>query len=716
METKRVILTRVGFAYLAFALVALAILGQVLYLQLVKGDELRAEAENVSQRQRAVPASRGDILASDESPLASSLTHFHIAMDPNSSGLSDSIFRADVEKLAAGLSRIFPEKSARQFSQIIRNARAEGKQYLMLRRDASFDEAEAVKQLPVFILGRYKGGLILETVTRREKPYNMMASRTIGNLNEGETGNVVGIEGAFDHHLRGRDGFRYEYRIGGGTWMPLNLENELDPQDGRDVVTTIDVRYQDVAQQALLDLLSYHQAHHGCVVLMRVKTGEVLAIANLGRGSDGNYYEDYNYAIGERVEPGSTFKLPAIMAALEDGYVTPDDTVNTFRGSYPFYNHRVTDSHQGGYGMLTIREVIEKSSNIGMARIIDRYYRSNPQHFIDRLYAMGLNKPLGLEIVGEPAPLIKSPADKDWWGTTLPWMAHGYELEMTPLQILAFYNAIANEGTLVKPRFIKAIREHSQVSLEIKTEVIKTSIASRKTIQQAHEMLVGVVQNGTATNLQPKYYRIAGKTGTAVVAQGDRGYRAEGGKKEYRASFVGYFPADHPEYSCIVVISRPNMGEYYGNRVAGSVFLAIADKVYANNIALHPELSRADSLDPNLLPPVRPGFGSEISSLLKQLNIPLSTQPEPGKLYLFMPDRGRMQPEPLGGFTSVLPDLTGLGLKEVLPELENLGIPVDIRGYGRILSQDPVAGTSLDSVSRVTLELTTYEKVEGTDR
>jgi len=712
METKRIILARIGWVYLSMAVVALAILAQVLYLQLVRGDELRDDPNNVSQRQRPVPASRGDILAADGSPLASSLTTFDLAIDP--SCIADTSFNKDIEALARGLSNLFPEKSARQYSQMIRNARSAGKEFLPLKRKISFDVAEQVRELPLFSLGKFKGGLILDPVTSREKPYQLLASRTIGNLNQGEEGNVVGLEGAWDHFLKGRDGLRFEYRIGGGTWVPVSLENEIEPMDGRDVVSTIDVKYQDVAQQALYDLLEYHQAHHGCAILMEVASGEVLAIANLGRGSDGKYYEDYNYAVGERTEPGSTFKLPAIMAALEDGYVDLDDTINTFRGSYPFYDRRVTDSHTGGFGMLTVREVIEKSSNIGMARLIDRYYRSNPQHFIDRLYAMGLNKPLGLEISGEPAPFIKSPADKDWWGTTLPWMAHGYEVLMTPLQVLTFYNAIANDGKMVRPRFTKELREHSQTWREIKTETIRNSICSRSTLEKAREMLAGVVTNGTASNLKPKYYTIAGKTGTAVVAQGDAGYRSEGGKKEYRASFVGYFPADKPRFSCIVVITRPNMGEYYGNKVAGSVFLAIADKVYATTTDLHAELVLAEGLDPEALPLLKPAPGAEMASLLDFMNLRMNPVPDPEQYYIYIPDHGRVQPEPLGKFDQALPDLTGLSLRDVLPELENRGMSFEIKGYGPVRSQSPSPGTPLDSVSHVSLELSVNEIPDST--
>lgn len=710
MEIKRSILTRIGWVYLATALVAVAIIGQVIYIQVVDGETYRLKAEEASERSQIIPANRGDILANDDRLLASSLPKFDLGIDPNSKGITQQSFSQHIDGLAAGLSRLFEDRSAAAYKRLITQARNEGKVYQVLKRNISYKEAEQAKELPLFNLGRYKGGRVLDPVTNREKPYQLLASRTIGYLNEGESGTLVGLEGAYDHQLRGRDGVRLEHRIGGGNYVPLNMDNEQDPVDGLDLITTIDIKYQDVAEQALYDLLQYHKAHHGCAILMEVATGKVLAIANLGRYADEKYYEDFNYAIGERVEPGSTFKLPAIMAALEDGYVSLDDTINTFRGTFQFYDQEVKDSHEGGFGNITVREVIEKSSNIGMARLINRHYRSNPHHFIDRLYGMGLNQPLGIELKGEPAPRIKSPDDADWWGTTLPWMAHGYELEMTPLQMLSFYNAIANNGKMVKPRFVTGFRNHSKVIRETKTEIIKHSICSKATLEKAQELLKGVVQQGTATNLRPKYYNIAGKTGTAVISQGDRGYRAEDGSKAYRASFVGYFPAENPMFSCIVVISRPNMGVYYGNRVAGSVFQTIADKVFATTLALHPTLTISEQLAENPVPAVKSGKWTDLQGLLKKLNIP-HHRPAGANLFVNTVREGQqLRVEPFGEIAEVLPDLSGLGMKDILPLLENRGITVKPHGYGTVYSQEPAAGTPLGSINSVTLYLSVNEE------
>ena len=709
-------MTRIGWIYFLLLLAALAITGQVIYIQVVQGDALRREAEQISQRSMILPATRGDILADDGRALASSVPRFNLAIDPNSKGMKpDSLFWNNIEPLSAGLARLFGDHTAAYYSRIIRQARKAGKKYLILKRNISFEESEKVRQLPLFNLGKYKGGLILERVTSRERPYDLLASRTIGYLNKGSSGTVVGLEGAYDHELKGREGLRYEHRIGGGQWIPVSLDNAIEPVDGKDVVSTINIKFQDVAEQALYELLQSHQADHGCAVLMKVATGEVLAIANLGRTSDGNYHENFNYAIGERVEPGSTFKLPAIMAALEDEYVTLDDTVNTFHGAFKFYDRYVYDSHKGGFGVLTVRQVIEKSSNIGMARLIDRCYHNNPQHFIDRLYAMGIDKPLNLDILGDPPPRIKKPGDPDWWGTTLPWMAHGYELELTPMQILTFYNAIANNGKMVKPRFVKGLRDHSLMVRTMKTEVIKNSICSRSTLKLARELLEGVVERGTASNLRPKYYKIAGKTGTAVIARNDRGYVDEAGNKAYRASFVGYFPADHPMFSCIVVISRPNMREYYGNKVAGSVFQTIADKVYATELALHPQLTVPDVLPAGQrLPVVRPGVWNEVSLLLHDLNFKVSGNTTSAFSVAALPQGSGYRLEPVGTAPAQLPDLRGFGLKDALPVLENLGLKVKINGYGFITAQTPAAGTPVRGLHQIQLELSVNEEYKAT--
>ncbi len=702
MEIKKPILSRLGIVYMVSFAVALAILGQVLYIQLVAGDRLRVEAETFSETHRPIPSSRGNILARDESALASSLPRFDVAMDPNSSGMDQTVFDQELNGLSAGLSALFPEKTTAQYLQMIRKARTDRRQFVLLHKDASFDEARMVKKLPLFNLGQYKGGLILTQAEKRERPYNQLAGRTIGYVSEGET--VVGIEGSFDYFLKGTDGQRLEQRVGGGTWMPLNTENEIDPVDGFDVVTTLDVNYQDVAETALHECLVTYQAEYGCAVLMEVKTGEILAMANLGKADDGNSYEIMNYAINDCLEPGSTFKVPSIMAALEDGYVKPTDMIQTYAGKFSLYNQQITDAHTGGHGLISVKEVVEVSSNIGMATIIDKYYGDNPEHYLERLYGMGINKPLNLDVEGGQEPRIKTPSSKTWSKATVAWMGFGYEVEMTPLQVLNFYNAIANNGTMVRPMLVKALKSHSQIIKTYKTEVMKSSICSRETLETVRDMLIGAVNEGTAKNLKNELYQIAGKTGTAVISQGAKGYKNEGGRKDYRASFVGYFPAENPRYSCIVVVSRPLGGTYYGAIVSGTVFKAISDKVYATNLDMQKALTASKDSTLEHIPSVSPGFAPDADKVLKILNIPFNAGSQVSLAQVLRTGE-RLKAEPINPADTVLPSFIGMGLKDVLPVLENMGYKVRTKGSGRIVMQSPAPGTARDSVGVIEFKL-----------
>lgn len=675
---------------------ALMILGKVLYLQLVEGEKWKAEAEKVSQQKRIIPASRGDILAADFRPLASSVPSFTVAMDPNSSGMADSTYRKELPGLCVELSRLFKDRTAREYQNRIEEGRKRGSRYVVLQTKVSFKELQELKKFPLFRHGQYQGGFIADQTNNRARPFSLLASRTIGYVNQAEEETKVGIEGAFDTYLKGMDGLRHEHRLGGGNWVPVSTENEIDPRDGLDVVSCINIDYQDVAEQALYDLLKIHNAHHGCAILMEVKTGEIRAMANLGRADDGEYYELKNYAIWERTEPGSTFKLPALMAALEDGFVELEDTINTFRGEFKFADRKVTDSHTGGFGMLTVAEVFEKSSNIGMARLIERYYQKDPARFINRLYSMGLKNPTGIEIEGEQEPFIKNANHSTWSKVTLPFMAHGYELLMTPLQVLTFYNAVANNGTYVRPRLIKGLKDHSQMVKEYKPEIVKSSICSNETLEKAKRLLEGVVERGTAVNLKSDNYKIAGKTGTAVIAQGDQGYLAGNGKKDYRASFVGYFPADHPKYSCIVVITRPNMGEYYGNKVAGTVFREIADKVVATDIDLSRETSlmaRVDQEAKRAFPMPTSGSFEALKTVSRKLDLPGFGLGKEGQYVKVDTNEETVRLTDLPQKEGLVPDVMGMGLKDALPLLENAGFVVKASGYGRVKQQSIEAGS-----------------------
>ncbi len=458
--------------------------------------------------------------------------------------------------------------------------------------------------------------MLYQPENSRIMPNGLLARRTIGYVTEDSTSNIVGLEGSFNNYLSGKDGFKVQQRLTGGAWIDVENLETVHARPGYNVVTTINLDLQDVAEHALYRQLSKSNAHHGCVVVMEVHTGDIKAIANLEKGSDGAYHETYNYAVGESTEPGSTFKLMSMITALEDGVIDLDDTINTGDGTVKYYDKIIRDHEEKGLGKITARQVFEHSSNVGTAKIIYENYKDNPRRYVDRLYSMQINKPLDLQIKGEGKPVIRYPGEKLWSGISLPMMAYGYEVQMTPLQILTFYNAVANDGKMVKPRFVTEVRDGNWPVKTYDSEVITNAICSRSTIRKAQSLLEGVVENGTAKNLRNSNYKIAGKTGTAQIANEKYGYRS-GERISYQASFVGYFPADDPLYSCIVVVNAPSNFVYYGNVVAGPVFKEISDKVYAtsfyrNLVALAPKDDK-----PLKAPDAGNGYYADINKTLR---------------------------------------------------------------------------------------------------
>jgi len=582
-NTRKEIVIRLSIVYIAVLLFALVIVGKVVFLIVIEHDKWSSN-NVITQREIRVEPDRGDIRSEDGRILATSVPYYEIRMDLKCAGLTNAVFNSKVDSLSLCLSRLFGDKTPAQYRRMLVSGRYKGVRYQLIRRKVDYLQLKKLEKFPIFRLGKYKGGLIVLQENVRIQPFVNLANRTIGYENKG--GTMVGIEGAYNNELKGVEGIRMAQKIAGNYWMPIDDENSVEPQNGKDVVTTIDVNVQDVAQHALLQQLQKHAASHGCAILMEVATGDVKAIVNLKKDNSGFYTEQYNFAIAERTEPGSTFKLASLMVALEDGYINLDDTVDTGNGVVYYYDHPVRDTREGGYGKLSVQQVFEVSSNVGVSKIITQYYAKNEERFVNRLKRMSLTEPLGVEIKGERAPYFKYPGDTLWSGISLPQMSYGYEVEQTPLQILTFYNAVANKGKMMKPRFVKGIADHGKIIKEFDPEVINPSICSRSTIQKAKKMLEGVVENGTAQNLKNTNYKIAGKTGTAQIANQKYGYKYQS-HISYQASFVGYFPADKPKYSCIVVVNAPSSGVYYGNLVAGQVFKEIADKVYSTSIDLH---------------------------------------------------------------------------------------------------------------------------------
>ena len=476
--SNKQMMNRSYVVYFAIALVGVSIIAKVLYIQFVEGSYWREKAENLTTVYRNIDAVRGNIYSDDESMLATSVPIYEVRMDLNADGLTDKAFNENIDSLSIKLSNLFADQSPVDWKRQLVAARQKGERYHLIRRRVKFHQMKVLRDFPIFNRGKFKGGLIILQQNRRERPFRMLAARTIGYDREGVA--PVGLEGAYRGELAGVSGKRLMQKISGGLWMPINDENEIEPMDGYDIHTTINLNIQDVAENALLDQLKIHDAHHGCVILMEVETGEIKAIANLSKDGDGDYYEYYNYAIGESAEPGSTFKLPSLVVALEDGYIKLNDSIDAGNGTADFHGETMRDSKDGGHGKISVEEAFALSSNIGVMRIIEKYYANEPAKFINGLRRMNLGESIGIEIAGEGAPLIKDPTDKSWSLISYLWTSIGYEVKMTPLQILTFYNAIANDGKMMKPIFVRKVTDKSSVISEIDPQVINSRVCSER--------------------------------------------------------------------------------------------------------------------------------------------------------------------------------------------------------------------------------------------
>ncbi|HET6245580.1 MAG: transpeptidase family protein [Bacteroidetes bacterium] len=698
MEAKKGIILRVYLVYLVFALFGLAIIARAFAIQFWEGEHWKMQSENQTLDYREIEAVRGNIFAADGSLLATSIPNYEIRMDMKVG--SQEVFSEKVDSLAFCLSSLFNDKSANEYKKQLVSAKKAGDRYHLIRRNVNYNQLKKIRNFPICRLGKYKGGFIYLQKNVRERPFQVLAARTIGYAREGV--NPVGLEGAYTKELGGVGGKRLMQKIAGGVWMPVNDDTELEPEDGSDLVTTLDINIQDVAEYALLTQLIKHNAAHGCVVLMEVSTGHIKAIANLSKTTEGSYYENYNYAIGASTEPGSTFKLATLMAAMEDGLIKPTDSVDTEDGSMKFYDRVMYDSHKGGYGKITVQRAFEVSTNVGVSKLINSSYAKNPQKFIDRLNSMNLNNQLNLEIPGEGKPKIKNANDPGWSGVSLPWMSIGYETRLTPTQILTFYNAVANNGKMVKPMFVKEIKQRGKVVKRFKTEILNDAICSKKTIDNAQRMLEGVVENGTAINLKNASYKIAGKTGTAQIANDKYGYK---GKLSHQASFVGYFPADKPKYSCIVVVNAPSNNVYYGNLVAGPIFKEIADKVYATNLDIHKPIDFEPHLAKTSVPYSKHGYYNDLKKVFETLQIALDNKAQTKEWVRTSTTEKHVEIYDINYTSGLTPNVIGMGLQDASYLLENKGYSVRVTGRGMVKRQSVPAGTRIEKGNIILLEL-----------
>ena len=704
MENRKDILWRTYLVYIFMCVFALSIVYKIVQVQFVQGEMWREKAKQLTTAYVSIEASRGNIFDENGNLLATSLPYYEVGMDVNAPSISKDTFNKYVGPLAADLAELFPTKSKKEFKKILQRARSTKDRYILLQRNVSFKDLQKMKTFPILKRGG-RGGLVYLQTNRRELPFGICASRTIGyTRNEYR----VGIEGAYDSILRGTSGRRLMQKIAADVWRPINDDNEVEPKDGSDIYTTLDVNIQDVAENALLKALIKNDASHGCVVLMEVKTGEIRAIANLTRTDSGAYSERLNYAIGYATEPGSTFKLASLLTAMDDGYADIDDKVFVGNGECMYYNRKMKDSHAPLKPELTLQEIFETSSNVGVSKIITKYYSKDPQKYIDKLLSFNLGKPLGLGIPGEGKPRIKSVKDKDWYGTSLPWISFGYESLITPMQTLTLYNAVANNGVMVKPRFLREIKTKGVTIQKFTPEVINPQIVKLSTIQKAKRMMEGVVERGSGKSLNVKAFKVAGKTGTAQIAMNGKGYGADGNHL-YQASFVGYFPAEKPLYTCIVILNSPSNGIYYGGAVAGPVFKEVAEKVYSNSLDFQTEINVKEKLLTKA-PDMIKGNKEDMAIVLKDLNIPYKKSNAEGnwitnnksdstKITLQNVDIESQLKKGL------IPNLEGLSAKDALFLLENNGLHVKLQGFGAIRKQSLEAGTKFYKGSQIVLTL-----------
>ena len=664
--SEKNILTRLYVVAGFLFLFAVAVVVKLVTIQVVDGDRYREMAMDRTEKMFTIEPGRGNLYSDDGSLLATSVSRYTIRFDAVT--VENAVFEENVRPLSKALSGL-TGKTPSYYEQLLRKAKANKNRYALIVRNLDYSDYIKVKEFPLFQKGPNKGGFIAEQKIVREHPLGKIAERSVGYERVDAEGHFtrVGLEGAFGDYLRGVEGKRLKQKIAKGQWKPIGFDNIVEPKDGYDVISTININIQDIAHHALLGQLEKYNADHGCVIVMETETGEIKAISNLGKTSDGKYYERLNYAIGESHEPGSTFKLMSLVAALEDKVVDTSTVIDTENGRWKIYDRTVRDSKWGGYGKITASKAFEVSSNTAFAKIINNNYKDNPEKFVNRLMSMNLDKDLGMPIKGEGKPVIRYPGDKGWSGISLAWMSHGYEVSLTPLQTLAFYNAIANDGEMVKPRLIKEVKEWNKSIQKFDKEVLNPAICSKETVGKVQQLLKDVVEkkHGTGHRLYSQNFSMAGKTGTC-----QKNYVSKDPNVlKYISTFAGYFPADNPKYSCIVVIHEPDKSVgYYGADVSGPVFKSIAQKIYATS----PLVDEVKSLD------------AENKKLDEAYQQYFAEAREQNKL---------------------IPDVKGMSGMDAISILENLGIEVEVRGNGKVKKQSISKGTDIKKVQKIVLEL-----------
>ncbi|PSL29365.1 penicillin-binding protein [Dyadobacter jiangsuensis] len=704
-NNKKALINRarlVGWMLFLLAIMVFAKLIRVQYYDTFKGKTWAEYSEKNDLKLDTIPAMRGNIYASDNSLLATSLPYYYVGFDTK---VADSAyFYNHIDELASLLAKNFKENTAEGYkSKIMRYRVSKSKRYLRLKsKEITHLERERLKKWPFFAKDRKGGGGKFETIYKRYKPFSPMADRTIGGIDPKSGRGYIGLEASFDKQLEGRPGIGWVEKVEGGLKIPVGDALNVQPAAGRDIYTTLDMNYQERTEIALRRKLLEMDADFGSVIIMEVATGEIKAMANLTKRGPGKYEEVFNYALAGSNDPGSTFKLATMMALLEETHMDPDQvTVNTGDGAMKFRNHIIRDAHRGGFGTITASQVLEKSSNIGIVQLMQRYFANKPDKYLGYLKQFHLNQPTGIHMKGEKPPLIRDRKSKQWSSYSMYFMAHGYEMQMTPLQTLAFYNAVANNGYWVRPMIVREIRNAEEIEDKIPPYVEEKPICSPETIRKVKKMLEGVVNAGLAKHIKSDLYQIAGKTGTARKLI--NGVYTEG--KNY-TSFAGYFPADKPKYSCIVIIDNPKStgADYtrYAGSVAAPVFKEVADRIYAYDVAIQKPVR--DSVPEKSEDVKWAGITNDLNVISKSLNMtPAPEESEYAAASLYKKGKTKWNPREVDARD--VPNLQGMSMRDALYLMENKGFRVTFKGSGKVVEQSLPPGSNKSGSKTILLTL-----------
>lgn len=705
IEVKRDILWRVYLSYIAIGVVCLVIFGKAIYIQQVQGNHYRSLSDSLHQKIEEIDAERGTIYSADGEMLSTSIPQFDIYIDFAADALrqkSGKLFRENVDSLAYGLAAVFKDRSEGEYKELLSEGYKNKSRYFPLKKKIDYRQYQELKKLPLVRLGRNKSGFIAEVRSIRLNPYKLMAFRTIGLDRDSFK---VGLELTYDSVLQGTKGKRLVRYIAGGVSVPVDDSSyTIEPENGKDVITTLDVHIQEITENALMKMMKLNDAEHGCAIVLETATGKVRAIANLGKIKDSTYWENFNYALSPS-EPGSTFKLATLITLIEDKKVNINSGVDIEGGTWQIYGRTVFDSEKHGLHGVTVKHAFEASSNVAMAKLAYSHYGSQPSMFINHLKKFGLDKTTGIDLKGERSPVIFKPGGKYWSNTTLPWMAFGYNLAITPMHTAMLYNSIANNGKMLKPYLVESIQQDGIVHEQKQPIVLKEKICTDETLKQVKACLEGVcsVEGGTGYTLfKNAPYKVAGKTGTALVANGNKGYS----EHIYQSSFAGYFPAENPQYTIVVIIkNKPHALRYYGAAVAGPVFKEIADRLYTMYIR------QTKQTQPNNLTADSSWFQyagntKDVQYIFDKLKINYRNNTELSDNY------SRIIKQPQGTSVSSvkinksqMPALNGLGLKDAVLLCENLGLKVKITGKGKVVAQSLNAGMQINKGQTVNIQL-----------